>query len=310
MTTPPMRESAPDFSRSVLDDVYRYRTKDLRLAYALWLVTGLFGGHRFYVGKVGTGLLMLATGGGGTVWWLVDAFLVKRMIEARNREQSERESKGLPPAEMSFMPALPTEEELEGPPEWADRRRGSARLVGDALVLGVAGAALGAITAARGDFEALAAVIALVAITILGARWDPTLPLLRDLDRWSHRLRLYYRFNDPGGPLSLMFRPLVGPLTAWFRKKARAEVRLYLQLGAVFTIGFTLLDVGQSIGAQGFEASSFMGDLFVTFFTVYAFTTPIGATLTTHLLLERRDEIVWGLSALTILAIAVGMLAV
>jgi hypothetical protein len=102
----------------------------------------------------------------------------------------------------------------------------------------------------------------------------------------------------------------VGPLTAWFRKKARAEVRLYLQLGAVFTIGFTLLDVGQSIGAQGFEASSFMGDLFVTFFTVYAFTTPIGATLTTHLLLERRDEIVWGLSALTILAIAGGMLAV
>jgi hypothetical protein len=305
----PMHEHSPDFSRSVLDDVYRYRMKDDRLAWALWLVTGLMGGHRFYVGKVGTGLLMLATGGGGGVWWLIDAFFVKRMVEARNREQRDRECEGLPPAEMSFMPAFPTEEELQGPPVWAPLRQGRARLVGDALVLVVAGTALGAISASRGDFEALAAVIALVAITIFGARWDPTLPLLSDLDRWSHRLRLYYRFNDPGGPLSLMFRPLVGPLTAWIRQKARAEVRLYLQLGAVFTIGFTLLDIAQAMGGgEGFQASSFIGDLFVTFFTVYAFTTPIGAILTTHLLLERRDEIVWGLSALTILAIGGGML--
>jgi hypothetical protein len=181
--------------------------------------------------------------------------------------------------------------------------------VGDALVLVIAGALLGATTVSRGDFEALAAVLALVAITIFGARWDPTLPLLRDLDRWSDRLRLYYRFNDPGGPLSLMFRPILGPLTAWARKRARAEVRLYLQLGAVFTIGFTLLDVLQAMGGgNGFQASAFIGDLFVTFFTVYAFTTPIGAVLTTHLILERRDEIVWALSGLTILAIGGGML--
>lgn len=304
-----MPERAPDFSLTVLGDVYRYRPKDMRVAWALWLVTGLMGGHRFYVGKVGSGLVMLATGGGGGLWWLIDAFFVKRMVEARNREQHDRESEGLPPAEMSFMPAFPSEAELEGPPEWAPRRQGRLRLLGDALVLIVAGTALGAVTAARGDFEALAAVIALVAITIFGARWDPTLPLLRDLDRWSHRLRLYYRFNDPGGPLSLMFRPLVGPITAWFRKKARAEVRLYLQLGAVFTIGFTLLDIAQAMGGGGgFQASAFIGDLFVTFFTVYAFTTPIGATLTTHLLLERRDEIVWGLSALTIVAIVGGLL--
>lgn len=304
-----MPERSPDFSSSVLDDVYRYRTKDLRLAWALWLVTGLMGGHRFYAGKVGTGLLMLATGGGGGIWWIVDAFFVKRMIAARNAEQQERESEGLPPAEMSFMPAFPSPDQLEGPPEWASQRQGNMRLWGDALVLILAGTLLGAVTASRGDFEALAAVLALVAITVFGARWDPTLPLLRDLDRWSHRLRLYYRFNDPGGPLSLMFRPIVGPLTAWFRQKARAEVRLYLQLGAVFTIGFTLLDIVQAMGGgAGFQATAFIGDLFFTFFTVYAFTTPIGAILTTHLLLERRDEIVWALSALTIIAIGGGML--
>ena len=304
-----MPEHFPDFSPSVLDDVYKYRMRDLRVAWVLWLVTGILGGHRLYAGKVGTGLLMLATGGGGGVWWLIDAFFVRRIVEARNREQSEREAQGLPPVEMSFMPELPSEDELQGPPEWASHRQGGARLLGDALVLLIAGSALGAVTGSRGDFEALAAVLALVAITIFGARWDPTLPLLSDLDRWSHRLRLYYRFNDPGGPLSLMFRPVIGPVTAWARKKARAEVRLYLQLGAVFTIGFTLLDIGQAMsGGEGFQASSFIGDLFVTFLTVYAFTTPIGAILTTHLLLERRDEILWGLSALTILAIGGGLL--
>lgn len=303
---------SPDFSRSVLEDVYRYRDKRLDVTWALWLVTGLLGGHRFYLGKTGTGLLMLVTGGGAGLWWLVDALLVGRMVGEHNRMQARREKAAMPPVGMEFMPAMPTDRDLEGEPEWADLRKGRVRLAGDAFVLLIAGWALGAVTASRGDFEALAAVLALIAITVFGARWDPTLPLLSDLDRWSHRLRLYYRFNDPGGPLSLMFRPLVGPLTAWFRKKARAEVRLYLQLGAVFTIGFTLLDLAQvaysTEGGLGFDVQPLIGDLFVTFFSVYAFATPIGATLTTHLLLERRDEVVWVLSGLTVVAIGMGML--
>jgi len=37
---------------------------------------GLFGAHRYYVGKVGTGLLMLVTGGGLGIWWLVDFIMI------------------------------------------------------------------------------------------------------------------------------------------------------------------------------------------------------------------------------------------
>lgn len=276
------------------------------MVWALWLVTGLFGGHRLFLGKTMTGLLMLVTGGLGGVWWLVDALFVRKMVDEYNAAQADREEKGLPPIDMDFMPAMPTDEELSGPPAWAERRSGRGRLVGDAIVLLIAGLALGSITGSRGDPEALFAVLALIAITVLGARWDPTLPLLGELDRWSHRLRLYYRFNDPGGPLSLMFRPLVGPLTAWVRKKARAEVRLYLQLGAVFTIGFTLLDVLQAAGGGNLDGTALVGDLFFTFFSVYAFATPIGAVLTTHLLLDRRDEVVWALSGWTIVAIGMG----
>ena len=37
---------------------------------------GSFGVHRFYVGKVGTGILMLITFGGMGVWTLVDFIMI------------------------------------------------------------------------------------------------------------------------------------------------------------------------------------------------------------------------------------------
>lgn len=42
----------------------------------LAVFTGVFGGHRFYVGKTGTAILMLCTLGGLGVWYLVDCVMV------------------------------------------------------------------------------------------------------------------------------------------------------------------------------------------------------------------------------------------
>lgn len=37
---------------------------------------GYFGIHRFWVGKIGTGLLMLFTAGGFGIWWLIDVIVI------------------------------------------------------------------------------------------------------------------------------------------------------------------------------------------------------------------------------------------
>ena len=44
------------------------------LVLVMWM--GMYGAHRFYVGKIGTGLLMVFTLGGLGIWWMVDLFKV------------------------------------------------------------------------------------------------------------------------------------------------------------------------------------------------------------------------------------------
>ncbi len=301
-----------DFSRAVLEDLYRYPRKRLTIAYILWATTGLMGGHRFYLDRTGSGLAMLFTMGGAGFWSFVDLFLIRRMTRAYNEDQAHRKATGKPPRALSFMPDLDGAT-LPPVPEWAEKRSGHGRLVGDVIVLIIAGIGLGAFSQRFGNYEPIIAVVALIAITLLGARWEALahMPILRGFDRWNHRLRLFYFTNDPGGPLSLAFRQVL-VLFAFFRKRVRAEAKLYLQLGAWFTIIFTAFDVLQAVsfgggGISGINLGVFFLDVFQTFLTVYAFATPIGAILTTHLLLERRDWLIWALSAVALVSIAIGI---
>jgi TM2 domain-containing membrane protein YozV len=50
--------------------------KSRSVALALAAILGPFGAHRFYVGKTGTGILMLCTLGGAGLWYLYDVILV------------------------------------------------------------------------------------------------------------------------------------------------------------------------------------------------------------------------------------------
>jgi len=50
--------------------------KSRGVALALAVFLGVFGAHRFYVGKVNSGILMACTLGGFGVWYLYDCILV------------------------------------------------------------------------------------------------------------------------------------------------------------------------------------------------------------------------------------------
>jgi TM2 domain-containing membrane protein YozV len=50
--------------------------KDWFITLILALFFGFFGVHRFYTGKVGTGILMLVTAGGCGIWWLIDLVMI------------------------------------------------------------------------------------------------------------------------------------------------------------------------------------------------------------------------------------------
>ena len=50
--------------------------KSRGIAFMLAIVLGVFGAHRFYVGKIGTGILMLCTVGGLGIWDLYDVIMV------------------------------------------------------------------------------------------------------------------------------------------------------------------------------------------------------------------------------------------
>lgn len=75
--------------------------RSMLLAYLLWFFLGAFGAHRFYLGRVGSGVGMLVLFWLGLftslifigivlliayiVWWVVDAFLIPGMVDADRR---------------------------------------------------------------------------------------------------------------------------------------------------------------------------------------------------------------------------------
>ena len=61
--------------------------KDARVAYAIWLVLGIFGGHRFYLGDTGRSIAMLFTLGGLGLWTLADVFFVGRRVRTVNERR-------------------------------------------------------------------------------------------------------------------------------------------------------------------------------------------------------------------------------
>lgn len=54
------------------------------VAYLLWFFLGVFGAHRFYCGKIGTGILWFFTLGFFGIGWLFDLILTSGMVDQAN----------------------------------------------------------------------------------------------------------------------------------------------------------------------------------------------------------------------------------
>jgi hypothetical protein len=314
----------PDFAQDVLRELYAYRRKRRLVAWLLWVTLGWAGAHRFYLERPATGLLMIFTAGGVLIWWIADAWFVGRMVDGYNAEQERRQREGLPPIALAFMPPL-AEDVLREPPPWTVKWHARGRFVralrfaGYVLVLLIVGSALGALIGMDGGIEATVAVITLVAVIMLGghAAGLNHVPVARGLLRWSHRLRLFYYYNRPGSPLGLLVRPAVGLILAPFRRRQRAEARLYLEMGAVFTLIFMALDLVEDVAAPmadiGLAALApthlvgvWVEEALTTFIVTYAFATPIGAILTLYLLTRATHTLPRLLGAFVLFCIALG----
>jgi TM2 domain-containing membrane protein YozV len=58
---------------------------DYSVAWILLTFLGAFGIHRFYMGKIGTGILWLLTGGLFLIGWLYDFCTLNRQVDELNR---------------------------------------------------------------------------------------------------------------------------------------------------------------------------------------------------------------------------------
>ena len=303
-------DSDPDFAEEVVADLYRYKPKRYPIVLAIALTCGVLGIHRMYLAKSASGIAMLLSLGGGLVWWVTDLFRLRKMVHTFNEEEALREAAHLPPQGMDFLP--PKEAlDIHSPPTWAKKRGTRSRLITSGFLLCLIGFVLGVISGATGVIEPSLTLVIFIVITLLAARTPSIshIPLLGGLSRWSHRLRLYYHTTDPGSVGLLALRPVAGIFFAPWLSRARTEVRLYLQLGVVFALGFALLDIADAIDRDSIGASLgfLLSDFLQTLVYTYVFVAPAGALLTTQLLLARRDRVVWALSALTLAGVYMGL---
>ena len=79
---------------SNVNKIYSISMYSVGIAYLLWLLSGcgIFGLHRFYLGKIPTGIMWMCTGGGFVIGTIYDFFTLPRQVREANIRRAILES--------------------------------------------------------------------------------------------------------------------------------------------------------------------------------------------------------------------------
>ncbi len=87
------------------------QVKSKAVAYLLLFFLGLIGAHRFYLGKIGTGILYLLTAGVLGIGWLVDLFTLGGQVDTYNIMHSSGNQSPIVITNMNAQAAPPQKQE-------------------------------------------------------------------------------------------------------------------------------------------------------------------------------------------------------
>ena len=76
-----------DMQRQLLAETrYNAEKRSAAIAYILLFIAGMFGAHRFYLGKTGTAFAFIFTFGALGIWWLWDLFTLASQVGKYNAD--------------------------------------------------------------------------------------------------------------------------------------------------------------------------------------------------------------------------------
>ncbi|GAM24324.1 hypothetical protein SAMD00019534_074990 [Acytostelium subglobosum LB1] len=96
---------------------HHHHRKSTCVAYLLWFFFGIFGAHRFYLHKNGSGFIYLFTLGICGIGWLVDLFCLRKMVKHYNKHHFADETLIVAPAPIMYHNQQPFEQYAYPPPQ-------------------------------------------------------------------------------------------------------------------------------------------------------------------------------------------------
>jgi len=294
------------------------------VTYLLWLFGGWFGLHRFYLRQWFGGLLYMCTFGFLGIGWLLDAFLIPRML------------KGKPDADYAPDPADIEESEAAGgffaapveptlAPWAADGGRSllfRLQLFFGGLFLLIAPMIVVAFAVLMQQWTLMAVMIGILLFTnfldhvrqILEQREEQIkkLPFMKELIKHFNGFYDFYMEHRPRGFLFYLFYFPVGFLWLTFSKLAREELKLYLRVFAAIAAALLLGTVSSyksvygSYVPVGMMIGLLVANLVILFLVVLLYMMPTMTTAFALSLSGRRKVLMPITFVSMLLAVLVG----